>query len=105
MQDVLTRLTALRRPALLMRAARFGAAEYRRDRALRRHLGIGPLPGPTEALVRLLDIEVWHEACRQSGDAAYSVRRHVDTLIAVLGEARLAEEARGPRPAPAPTFR
>ncbi|MGR3454672.1 DUF6477 family protein [Pseudooceanicola sp.] len=105
MQDVLTRLTALRRPALLMRAARFGAAEYRRERTLRRHFVFGPLPGPTEALVRLLEIEGWQEDCRRTGDAAYSIQRHVDTMIAVLGEARLAAEARGPQPAPAPTLK
>lgn len=105
MQDILTRLKEMRRPALLMRAARIGAAEYRRDRALARHFGFAPLPGPAEALTRLLEVEGWQEECRRAGDAAYSARRHVDTLIAVVGEAGLLAEARAAVPAPAPTLR
>lgn len=101
MQDVLTRLAALRRPTLLMQAARIGAPEYRRDRRLRRYFGIGPLPGPAEALVRLIEIESWQDEGRRAGDAGYSPVRHVDTMIAVLGEAALLMETRAPVRAPA----
>lgn len=102
MQDVLARLADLRRPALLMQAARIGAEEYRRERRLRRYFGIAPLPGPAEALVRLIEIEGWQDEGRRAGDAGYSPVRHVDTMIAVLGEAAILMATREPSPAPAP---
>lgn len=105
MQDVLSRLTRMRRPALLMRAARIGAGEYRRERALPRLYGLESLPGPIEALTRLIELEDWHDECRRAGDAAYSAVRHVDTMIALLGEARLLAESRVPREVPALALR
>ena len=41
MNDLLMKLDTLKRPRLLIRAARIGMAEYRRDVHLRRHLGQG----------------------------------------------------------------
>lgn len=89
MKDLLSMLTSLRRPRLLVRAARCGAAEYRRDRHLQRLLGYGSLPRPAPALVQLMDIERELDGQRRTGDAAYSLIRHVDVLIAMMGEARI----------------
>ncbi len=92
--DHLTRMTAkmteLRRPRLLVRAARFGLTDYRRDRDLRRLVGGIPLPSPVAALGHLLSAEEEAETSRRAGDATYSVARHVELLVALLGEARLA---------------
>jgi hypothetical protein len=84
------RLAGMRRPQLLVRAARFGLTDYRRDRDLRRLVGDNPLPTPVAALGHLLAAEEDAETCRRSGEVTYSVARHVELLVAVLGEARLA---------------
>ena len=94
MQDVLSRLTCLRRPGILIRAARHGVDEYNRKAHLPRILGYGVLPRHGEALVRLMDLEQAQNARRESGDAAYSLAGHVDLLIAMMGEARLLRAAR-----------
>ncbi len=93
MQDLLSMLTSLRRPRLLVRAARCGAAEYRRDRHLLRLLGYGGLPRPAPALMKLMDIERELDDLRRSGDTAYSLTRHIDVLIAMMGEAQLIRNA------------
>ena len=89
MQDILTMLQTLRRPALLMRAARIGAEDYRREMHLPRLLGYGVLPRHAPALLRLIEIEGELNKLRQEGDSSYSLIRHVDLMIAMLGEARI----------------
>ena len=88
MQDILTMLSQIHRPRLLMRAARIGAQEYRRDGHLPRLLGYGMLPRHADALMRLMDIEAERERQRKASDTCYSLVGHVDVLIAILGEAR-----------------
>lgn len=75
----------LRRPRLLMRAARIGLQDYRRDRDLRRILPNVPDP---RALDVLLTEEARLEAARQSG-AAWPALRHIEVMIALLAELRL----------------
>lgn len=94
MPDVLIRLNCLRRPRLLMRAAQIGAAGYRRDRHLARHLDATGLPGSDRVLEHLMDREARMNTLRKTGNAGYSPARHVDLLIAVLGEARNLRAAR-----------
>jgi len=89
MSDPLTVLKALRRPRLLIRAARLGLSDYRRERDLVRLVNSPALPSPAQALHRLLDQEERLEATRRAGDASYSISRHVDVLIALMAEARL----------------
>lgn len=87
MSDFCKTLAALRRPRLLMHAARFGLGDYRRERDLRRLLRCGG--SPEETVPSLLSAEEALEATRKSGDASYSVARHIEVLIALLAEARL----------------
>jgi hypothetical protein len=89
MSDFYSLLTGLQRPRLLVRAARHGLEEYRRDRDLRRLLGGPGLPAPIDALPVLMDEEARLEDIRGTGDAAYSLVRHIEVLIAVMAEARL----------------
>ena len=89
MQDILSTLAEIRWPRLLIRAARIGMAEYRRSVHLKRHLGFGALPQSGAALIELMEMESVLNRQRQSCDAAYSVARHVDIMIAVMGEARI----------------
>lgn len=87
MTDFHALLADLRRPRMLIRAARCGLGDYRRERDLRRLIdGVAP---PERSLTRLLSEEERIEAIRRSGDAAYPVARHIEVLIALMGEVRL----------------
>lgn len=89
MQDILGIMANLNRPRLLVRAARLGADEYCRETHLQRHLGYGALPKFGQALMRLIEIEGVLNEQRSSQDASYSLVRHVDVLIAMMGESRM----------------
>lgn len=93
MRDVLTMLQGLRRPRLLMRAARIGAEDYRRGAHLPRLLGYGNLPRHTQALMRLMELEAELNTQRIEDASAYNLLRHVDILIAIVGEARIMQAA------------
>lgn len=88
MTELLHRFTHLKRPGLMIRAARMGVAHYRRERDLARLLGSTGGTG-TAAFAALLDAEAGTEAIRRTGDATYNITRHVELLIALLAEARL----------------
>lgn len=92
MTDFRRFLTELSRPRLLVRAARHGLQDYRRERDLKRL--IGPVTAPTSeaALTSLVAAEARLEATRRAGDAGYSIARHVELLIALMAEARLAPQ-------------
>ena len=62
-------------------------ADYRRERDLRRI--VAPLSTPERTLPHLVEEEDRLEAIRQSGDAGYSVARHIEVLIALMAEVRL----------------
>ena len=88
MQDILSMLNSIHRPRLLMRAARIGAEDYRRAAHLPRLLGYGNLPRQGVALLRLIEIEAGLNDQRRAQEASYSLLRHIDVLIAIVGEAR-----------------
>ena len=87
MTDFRALLADLRRPRLLINAARCAIADYRRDRDLRRLIDAN-LP-PHRALPRLMDEEQRLEDTRRAGDARYSVGRHIEVLAALIAETRL----------------
>ncbi|MCL3883645.1 DUF6477 family protein [Marivita sp. GX14005] len=89
MQDLLTTISKLRRPRLLIRAARIAAQDYRRDARLPRLLGYGMVPRSGPALIKLMEMEAEMNARRTGGDASYSVAEHVEILSAVMGETQL----------------
>jgi Family of unknown function (DUF6477) len=93
MTDFRTNLSALRRPRLLLNAARHGLADYRRDRDLRRLID-APVP-PETALPRLFCEEDALEQRRRAGDAGYPVTRHIEVLVALMAEARLLSQVTG----------
>lgn len=86
MQDILSFLHCLHRPQLLVKAARFGSRDYRRTRHLPRLLGSQTLPKPAVALLRLSELESGMDDRRKAKDATYSVARHIEILIAIMGE-------------------
>lgn len=87
MSDFRTILSELRRPAILMRAARHGLSDYQRTRWLKR-LAPGET-SPERTVERLLSVEERLEETRRRGDAGYSIAQHIEVLIALLAEARL----------------
>ena len=91
MSDFRLMLSNLRRPRLLMHAARFGLGDYRRERDLRRL--VTATATPEETVPQLLSVEERLEATRIAGDASYSPARHIDVLIALLAEAQLLRRA------------
>lgn len=57
MEDVLTQITRLKRPTLLVRTARHGIEDYNRLMHLRRLLKTDNLPSPGKAVVKLMELE------------------------------------------------
>lgn len=89
MTDLKCLLSNLKRPRLLIRAARHGLMDYRRDRDLRRIIGADVAPAPSVTVPRLLTEEEHMETIRRDGNAAYSIARHIEVLIALMAEAQL----------------
>ncbi|MFN3972116.1 MAG: DUF6477 family protein [Gemmobacter sp.] len=89
MTDFRSHLAALSRPRLLVRAARYGLQDYRRDRDLKRLIDTQPGLTASAAMARLVDAEEQVEKTRRAGDAAYSVARHIELLIAMMAETAL----------------
>ncbi|MBZ0129530.1 MAG: DUF6477 family protein [Rhodobacteraceae bacterium] len=89
MSSLLHIINRLRRPKVLIRAARIGATEFRRERDLKRVLKTQSLPQPETGLPRLLAMEEELETTRRTEIAAYNVTRHVEVLTALLAEAQL----------------
>jgi hypothetical protein len=73
MTDFRALLANLRRPRLLIRAARFGMADYRRDRDLKRLIDAQTPATPESALPKLFCEEERLEDTRRSGDLGYSL--------------------------------
>ena len=89
MQDILSILQTLHRPQLLIRTARIGAEEYRRSAHLPRLLGYGRTPKTAAAMLKLIEYDDELNIQRKSGESAYNLVRHLDVLIANVGEARI----------------
>lgn len=89
MQDLVGRLRTLSRPRLLSRAARIGAAEYRRARDLKRLLGPSQPNRQGLILMRLLELEADQDRARRCQSPGYSILRHVEVLIAIAAESQI----------------
>ncbi|TCL09308.1 hypothetical protein BXY66_1353 [Shimia isoporae] len=87
--EIFSILNTLKRPRLLIRAARAGCENYRRDTHLQRHLGPGKLPKHAKAMRQLIEKEAQLDEARKQKATGYSLVAHVDVLIALMGEARL----------------
>lgn len=81
---------SLRRPRILIRAAREGQAGWRRGRDLKRLLRIDHCPAPGACLPRLRAEEAAMNEARLQRAAEYDMHRHVLLMIAILEEMRAA---------------
>lgn len=87
MSDIGSTLKSLKRPGILVSAARKGLEHYRRDRDLTRILR--GERSTRAAAERLLATEARIEETRRAGDGTYSVSAHIAVLTALIAEARL----------------
>ncbi|MCB2129223.1 MAG: hypothetical protein KDE03_09145 [Rhodobacteraceae bacterium] len=94
MPDIIALVSQLQRPRLLIRAARAGVVEYNRKRDLKRLTRSDTVLSPESALSVLAAEEDRLDQCRRAGDAAYSLTRHIEILIAMMAELRLVPRAR-----------
>jgi hypothetical protein len=88
----------LRRPRLLVQAARAGQPLYDRRRDLGRILGADPPADPGHALRRLLAEEARLELARREGRAEHDLQRHILVLVALMAEAASRRAAGAARP-------
>ena len=86
----------LRRPALLIRAARLGQSGWKRNRDLPKLLKCETVPEVGASLGQLRTIEAALNDARLAGAAEYDLKRHILLLIAVLAETRAAARAAAP---------
>lgn len=89
MLDFSALLAERRRPRLLVRAARLGLSDYRRERDLSRLMRGRSRTPDEEVLPALMEAEQQMEARRRGGDLSYSIARHVELLAALMAEVRL----------------
>lgn len=97
MKDINSHINDLRRPKMLVRAARHGMDSYRRGVHLKRYISITPLPSPSVAIMQLLDIEKEINTERLSSAGTYAPARHIDVLVAIMAEAQLMRATQHPR--------
>ncbi|MBK5932983.1 hypothetical protein C8N32_10522 [Rhodovulum imhoffii] len=87
MDDLLKSLREMRRPRLLIRAARCGLSDYRRERDLPRIPGLAG-GTPARQLAELMARETQINDARSTGGATYNAAHHVEVMIALMAEAR-----------------
>ena len=91
MLDVMGMIAALERTGLLVRAARFGMSGHGRSRCVARLVDASATLRTGEIILRLLEAEL--EDRRRAHDAGYPVRRQLEVLTALLGEARVSRDS------------
>lgn len=89
MTNPISKLNSLKRPKILISAARLGLANYDRDADLRFIVKTGGTPGHDAAIESLLTRESALEDGRKEGRAGYSVQEHIRVLTALFAEVRL----------------
>lgn len=89
MSHIYSVLNAVCRPKTLIRAARAGVMDYRRERDLKRLLRSARPAGPACTIDTLLMEERRLESSRTTGEGTYNLQRHVALLTAIIAEARL----------------
>jgi len=97
MQDISSYINDLKRPKLLVNAARHGTDSYNRNIHLGRYIEIVPLPGPGAALMQLFEIEREMNAARREKRGSYAPSNHIDVLVAIMAEAQLWRATHQPR--------
>ncbi len=96
MTNSISTLNSLKRPKILISAARLGLANYDRDADLRFIVKTGRTPCHDAAIESLLTRESALEDNRKEGHAGYNVQEHIRVLTALFAEVRLPNFGRKP---------
>lgn len=89
MNDILSLVTKLKRPRLLVQTARHGLDAYSRETQLPRILHCAAPPRTGQAILLLLELEREMNDRRVVERGDYSISEHVALLVAIMAEARL----------------
>ncbi len=87
MIEISSAITSLRRPSLLVRTAKLALERFKRETTLDRILGFEVSEDPKEVLEDLYEVEKNINEQRKTGDATYSIARHISVLTALMYEA------------------
>ncbi|MCP5085489.1 MAG: hypothetical protein GY952_01600 [Rhodobacteraceae bacterium] len=79
-------LSKLRRPKILLRAARYGVPVYNRETDLQRITRLNSTASDTALIDTLVQQESSFEQARKTRDTAYNVGKHIRILTALLAE-------------------
>ena len=79
-------LRKIKRPKILLQAAKIGLKTYSRNRDLKRLFKVQEIPQPMQVFKRLLKNETVLEEARKKGDAAYDMKLHIQVMTALLQE-------------------
>ncbi|PZX18483.1 hypothetical protein LX81_01117 [Palleronia aestuarii] len=88
MQDIHSHLRTIKRPRLLISAARFGLSAYNRDLEIPRLFVGESVPGPADLIRTLANMEMEIDVERRDRKATYSAQRHIAILVALMAESR-----------------
>lgn len=92
MSDLSAALSTLRRPRLLVRAARHGLSDYSRPRDLARLAGVTATATPARIVRSLLELEERAEQTRLARDGTYCAHKHIELLVALMAESQVLAE-------------
>lgn len=81
-------LSRIKRPAILLRAARVALDQHNHRNAIFRLFGEVPPIGSDDLFALLLEQEEYMNTQRKTGEANYSIARHILVLTALLHECR-----------------
>ena len=94
MSSPLAYLQNLNRPQLLVNAARVWLPDFNRDRSMKRIFPSIVPPAPVHGFDALVGQEMEINQVRLERAASYSAARHIELLVALIVEARLAPSTR-----------
>lgn len=84
---------ALKRPKLLVKAARIGLEHYNRAKDLVRIASLNRLPEEGKAMPALIELETELNAARKTKATDYSLQTHIAVLTALIDEMRWVKSA------------
>jgi hypothetical protein len=94
MQSIQDQVQRLKRPKLMVKAARISADTFNRKVRLPHLLERGTCPAVGEAIMQLLNLEGEANALRHLDDPNYSYEHHISLLAAIIAETNLLQLSR-----------
>ncbi len=79
-------LYGMKRPKILLQAAKIGLKTYSRNRVLKHLFKAQKIPQPMQVIKQLMINEMTLEKARKSGSAAYDMKIHIQIMTALLQE-------------------